>query len=177
MHLVLDAFLEADGTAEVSGDADEITRRVVVIGLGNGYRKDDGVGIAAAEAVKELALPRVRVTTKVADPLNLLEAWRGAELAVVIDAAEGSPSIPGRVRRCTVDDVADVSAGLSSHSIDIGQTQALGRVLGRVPDAIVLLTVDVADTGHGVGLTPRVANAVPEVVSAVLREINGGRGF
>ena len=59
------------------------------------------------------------------------------------------------------------SEGLSSHSIDIGRTHALGQALGRVPDALVVFTIEVADTGHGIGLTPQVAAAVPEVVGMV----------
>ena len=64
-----------------------MTGGIVVIGLGNTYRTDDGVGIAAAAALDELALPGVRVVTDVAEPMSLLEAWSGVKLAVVIDAA------------------------------------------------------------------------------------------
>jgi hydrogenase maturation protease len=143
----------------------------VVIGLGNRYRGDDGVGVAAAAELNRLALPAVRVMTDLADPMRLLEAWSGATLAVVIDAAVGTPPRPGRVRRCGLSDVA-TGDGLSSHSIDVVRTHTLGQALGRVPDELVLLTVEVADTGHGVGLTPRVARAIPEVVGMAVDEIN-----
>ncbi|WP_068185990.1 hydrogenase maturation protease [Mycobacterium sp. UM_CSW] len=142
----------------------------VVIGLGNRYRGDDGVGVAVATELDRLALPAVRVVTDIAEPTSLLEAWSGATLAVVIDAAVGTPPAPGRVRRCGLSDVA-ASDGLSSHSIDIVRTHALGEALGRVPDELVLLTVEVADTGHGTGLSPRVARAVPEVVGMAVAEL------
>ncbi len=170
---MFDALLDTDGAASVTGNGREV-HGVVVVGLGNKYRKDDGVGVVAAAALGELALPQVRVITDVAEPLTLLEAWSGAELAVVIDAAITTPSIPGRVRRCTLDDLATAPDGLSSHSIDIGRTRALGQALGRVPDALVVFSVDVADIGHGVGLTPQVARAVPEVVRLAAAEINRG---
>jgi hydrogenase maturation protease len=147
----------------------------IVIGLGNRYRRDDGVGVAAADALKRLALPGVRVETDIVDPMSLLEAWSGAGLAVVIDGAFGTPPAPGRVRRCGLSDVATCD-GLSSHGFDLVRTHALGEALGRVPGELVLLTVDVADTGHGAGLTPRVARAVPEVVGMAVAEINRGRG-
>jgi hypothetical protein len=35
----------------------------------------------------------------------------------------------------------------------------------------VVFTIDVVDTGHGIGLTPHVASAVPEVVRMVAAEI------
>ncbi|OBI82209.1 hydrogenase maturation protease [Mycobacterium sp. 1245805.9] len=147
---------------------------IVVIGLGNRYRGDDGVGVAVAAELNRLALPAVRVVADIAEPTGLLEAWSGAALAVVIDAAVGTPPTPGRVRRCGLSDVA-VSGGLSSHSIDIVRTHALGEALGRVPDELVLLTVEVADVGHGTGLTPPVARAVPEVLRLVLAELTQAR--
>ncbi len=143
----------------------------VVVGLGNPYRHDDGVGVAAAAALDDLELPHVRAVTGVADPMALLEAWSGAALAIVIDAAVTSPSVPGRVRRCTLAELG-ASGGLSSHGVDVGRTHALGQALGRVPDAVVVLTVEVADVGHGAGLTPRVAAAVPDVVEMALAEIS-----
>jgi hydrogenase maturation protease len=148
---------------------------IVVVGLGNSYRTDDGVGVAAAAALDDLALPDVRVVTGIVEPMGLLEAWSGAGLAVVIDAAVATPSAPGRVRRCTLDDVDGARGGVSSHSVDIGRTRALGQVIGRVPDALVVFTVEVADTGHGIGLTPPVARAVPEVVHLAVAEINRHR--
>lgn len=161
---MLGALLDADGAASVTGE-------IIVVGLGNSYRRDDGVGIVAAAALDELALPGVRVVTDVVEPMSLLEAWSGAGLAVVIDAAVVTPSMPGRVHRCTLGDVVAASEGLSSHSVDIGRTHALGQALGRVPDALVVFTIEVADTGHGIGLTPQVAEAVPEVVGMAVAEI------
>ena len=147
-----------------------MTAPIVVIGLGNRYRGDDGVGVAAAAELNRLALPGVRVVTDIAEPTGLLEAWSGATLAVVIDAAVGTPPRPGRVRRCGLGDVA-AGDGLSSHSVDVVRTHALGEALGRVPAELVLLTVEVADTDHGTGLTPRVARAVPEVLRMTLAEL------
>jgi hydrogenase maturation protease len=161
---VFSALFDADGAPKVTGE-------VVVIGLGNTYRSDDGVGIVAAAALDELALPGVRVVTDVVDPMSLLEAWSGAGLAVVIDAAVVTPSTPGRVRSCTLSDLVTSREGLSSHSVDIGRTHALGQVLRQVPDALAVFTVEVADTRHGIGLTPQVARAVPEVVGMAVSEI------
>jgi hydrogenase maturation protease len=152
-----------------------MTGDIVVIGLGNSYRKDDGVGVAAAAALDLLALPHVRVVTGIVEPTGLLEAWSGAGLAVVIDGAVGTPSAPGRIHRCGLSDVVTPAEGLSSHSVDIVPTHALGQVLGRVPDDLVLFTVEVADTGHGIGLSPQVASAVPEVVRMAAAEISRTR--
>jgi len=148
---------------------------IVVVGLGNTYRTDDGVGVAVAAALDDLALPNVRVVTDIAEPVGLLEAWSGAGLAMVIDAAVAAASVPGRIRRCTLDDLVAERDGLSCHSVDLGATYALGQALRRLPGALVVFTIEVTDTGHGVGLTPQVARAVPDVVALAVAEINGSR--
>ena len=111
MHLLLDTLFDADGAARVTRDDRGFTGRVVVVGLGNRYRRDDAVGVVAADALNELALNRVRVVTDIVEPVSLLEAWSGAGLAVVIDAAVITPSTPGRVRRCVLSDVVAASEG------------------------------------------------------------------
>lgn len=140
-----------------------MSRRVVVIGIGNEFRRDDGIGPAVAAELADRPGMRVRVCQE--EPAALLDAWDGAALAVVIDAADGGE--PGRVRTCSLDDFAQ-AAPVSSHDLGLRQSYELGRALGRAPESVAVVTVDVADTGHGRGLSPPVAAALPEAVRAVL---------
>lgn len=137
----------------------------VVIGIGNSFRRDDGIGPAVAGEIARQGLPGVRALSCAAEPTAILEAWQGANLAVLIDAAVDGR--PGRVRQCTLDDVAEATP-LSSHDLGLRQTFELGRALGRAPDSVIVVSVDVADTGHGEGLTAAVREALPEAVRAVL---------
>ena len=143
----------------------------VVIGIGNGFRRDDGVGLAVAARIAERGLPGVRVLTGTGEPAALLAAWSGATRAVVVDAAAGNQSTPGRIRRWTARDL-DSAAVISSHAMGLAQTCALASALGRMPDELVILTIDTADTGHGLGMTSEVAAAVTDVVDAVLTELD-----
>lgn len=146
--------------------------RIVIVGLGNRYRSDDGVGVAAAVALKDLALPNVDVVTDIAEPTGLLDVWSGARLAVIIDAAIGTISTVGRVCRYGLGDLAMPSAVTTSHDIDIRSVHNLAQILDRAPDEVSVITVEVIETGHGMGLTPSVQRAVPAVVAAAVDEIN-----
>jgi len=80
-----------------------VSHRALVIGMGNPYRGDDGVGPVVADRVAQrlgVGLDAgatgvaatatgvaVEVLAGVADPLDLLGRWDDAELAVVIDAS------------------------------------------------------------------------------------------
>jgi hydrogenase maturation protease len=148
-----------------------LTPNTIVIGIGNDFRRDDGVGIAVAQRIAERHLPGVRVVTGISEPTALLEAWTGARCAVVIDAVSAANSAPGRIRRWTAPDLESTPA-VSSHALGLAQTCALGQALARMPNQLVVFTVDVVDTNHGMGLTPAVAAAVPNLVDVVIDELS-----
>lgn len=143
----------------------------VVIGIGNSFRRDDGVGLVVAEEVTKLELPHVRVVIATGEPTAILDAWNGARLAVVIDAATGEGLSPGTIQRWTPGEQTAANV-VSSHAMGLPEAHALGEVIGRVPDSLVVLAVKVADVSYGVGLTPALAAAVPAVVEAVAAELS-----
>lgn len=143
----------------------------VLIGLGNPFRRDDGVGHIVAEAARARVGDDVTVVELDGDPARMIEAWDGAELAVVVDAV-ASGSAPGTLHR--VEDTADLPPGTSnpsSHGLGVTEAVALGRALGRCPDRLVVHGVEVDDTGDGEGLSDVVAAAVPALVDRVVAEL------
>ncbi|RMI33546.1 hydrogenase maturation protease [Nocardia stercoris] len=147
------------------------TARAVVIGVGNDYRRDDGVGPAVARRLEALGLPGVLVTVCDGEPTGLLELWDGAELAIVVDAVRCEPATPGRVWRTSVDALRGHTTATSSHALGIPDALPLGRLLGRVPRELVVIAVEAASLDLGAGLSEPVAAAVPEVISAIRAEL------
>jgi hydrogenase maturation protease len=145
--------------------------RAVVIGVGNQYRRDDGVGLVVAAELERLALPGVAVTVCDGEPVGLLEAWSGVELAIVVDAVLCEPSAPGRIWCSTVDNLRGVTHSASSHALGIPEALLLGRAVDRVPRELVVVAVEAADLDLGPDLSEPVAAAVPAVVGTVLREL------
>jgi hydrogenase maturation protease len=119
-------------------------------------------------------LPELRVLTSTGEPGTILDAWAGVELAVVVDAASTDDSVPGRIRRWTPGAVA-ASPGTSSHAFGLPQTYALGQALGRLPNSLVVFTVDIADAALGPRFSAPVAAAGPEVVDTILAEFGMAR--
>lgn len=142
-----------------------------VIGVGNHYRSDDALGPAIAARIAAHHLPGVRVTVCDGEPTGLLDAWTGADLAIVIDAVQCEPSTPGRIWRTTVDALRDVTRTTSSHTLGIPDALPLGRALGRVPGELVIIAVEATNFDLGEGLSEPVALAAPDVEQAVLDEL------
>ncbi|WP_460356669.1 hydrogenase maturation protease [Mycobacterium sp. ZZG] len=145
----------------------------LVIGVGNPFRRDDGIGPAVAAEVGKLSLRGVRVMVATDDPAEMIDAWDGTELTVVVDAAAGDDAVPGRIRRWTPE-AGLRPATVSTHALDLPAAYALGQVLGRAPRRLVVLAVDAAEVAFGDGLSSALTAAVPTVVAAVVSELRGG---
>ena len=148
--------------------------RAVVIGVGNCYRRDDGVGPAAAAEIERQHLPGVRVVICDGDPAGLLEAWAGLDLAIVVDAVRCVPATPGRVHRCPAGQL-ERGRTASSHGLGIPDALALGRALDRCPRRVVVFAVEAADLRPGTGLSRAVATSLPDVVAAIATELRGAK--
>lgn len=76
-------------------DVSPATPRIAVIGVGNDYRRDDGVGWAVVAGLAQRPLPHgTRLTITDGEPTRLINAWDGADLAILVDAARVPPARP-----------------------------------------------------------------------------------
>ncbi|BBA33925.1 hydrogenase maturation protease [Methylocaldum marinum] len=151
---------------------------VRVLGLGSPFG-DDRAGWLAVENLMRSdgfrALPKGLASTQICDPVgnNLLDAMRGANLAILIDAAQ-SGSAPGTVRRFEARQIEDGNEPCSSHGFGLSATLAMGRALNDLPDTVVILLVEIpadAEFGPAEDLSAPVAVALPHLTLAVLNEI------
>ena len=135
--------------------------------VGNPYRRDDGVGLAVLAALPP-ALGAVEVT---GDAASLVTRWTGATRVVLVDAVSAGAA-PGTVRalECRNGQWGDAlpTAAASTHGLGLAEAVALGSALGNLPPHLLLVGIEVCDTGHGLGLSAPVASAVPEAVARVL---------
>ncbi|WP_306322086.1 MULTISPECIES: hydrogenase maturation protease [unclassified Streptomyces] len=151
--------------------------RIAVIGVGNEFRRDDGIGWAVVERLRERAarrpLPAGTVLgTCEGDPGRLIGLWEGAGLAVVVDAAHAHPGQPGRVHRIELDaERLNQPPTTSSHGLGLGEAVELARVLGRLPGRLVVFAVEGGDSSLGTHMSRAVADVVGPLAASVEDEI------
>lgn len=149
--------------------------KIVLIGIGNEYASDDGVGHYIAKELKTKNLPGTYVELLSGEAASLIEAWRGKESAIVFDAVRSgalagkiyrfdahSQSVPDRVFNCS-----------SSHSLGVSEAVELSRRLNLLPPRIIIYGIEGKNFGQGVGLSPEVKNSARDVVELVMREVLG----
>jgi len=146
---------------------------VSILGLGNSYRGDDGVGIKVAEKIGAEHLDNVVVFTNIADSVSLIESWKGSDVAYIIDAVS-SGSAPGTIHRfepLKEEIPAGIFRDYSTHSLDLKKAMELAEILDRLPGSLVVYGIEGKNFSPGAGLTPEVNKAVSEVCRKIVHEI------
>jgi hydrogenase maturation protease len=148
------------------------TARVVVIGVGNPYRRDDAAGLVVAQRLRQIAPGHVTVIELEGEPTALLETWKDAHAVVLIDAVF-SGAEAGTIHRL------DAQAGAipqelfrySTHAVSVAEAIELARALGQLPPKLVVYGIEGEDFRAGVGLSPEVERKIAELAERVLREL------
>lgn len=150
------------------------SRPIVVIGVGNDYRRDDGAGLHAARKVEILHLPEVRTIDGVGDGTDLINAWRDADAVFVIDSVISGAS-PGTIHRFDglKDNIPEeMFPGYSTHAFSIPETINLARALGQLPETLIIYGIEVDRLSSGTGLSAFVSAGVDEVVRCIRNDVD-----
>jgi len=144
--------------------------RILIAGVGNELRKDDGFGPAV---VREL-LNAVDAKLFEADVIDfgqrlheLLLKLKEYDVVVIVDAIEGEGE-PGDIYVIHPEDVCNSRAvGLNFHDADLKELIALGDKMGVLPEKVYVVGCHPEDVSWGVGLTPVVAEKIATVLELI----------
>ena len=144
---------------------------VVVVGVGNAYRGDDGVGLAVAERLREAVAAGVEIVTCEQEASRVIDAIEGRDAAVLVDASS-SGAAPGTIHRfdASAEPVPARSFRSSTHAFGVGEAIELARALGKLPGTVVVYGIEGRRFTAGEGLSPVVDAAVEPAANAVMGE-------
>jgi hydrogenase maturation protease len=147
-------------------------KRVLVVGIGNPDRGDDGIGPLVARAIRKLALPEVSVLERNGDGLALIDDWAGYESVVLIDAA-APVSQPGRVHRIDLleDRLPDDVSLSSTRAFGVAAAVGLARTLGLLPQRVSVYAIEGEQFDPGAKVSAAVVAALDGVVARVVDEV------
>jgi hydrogenase maturation protease len=151
---------------------------LVVLGVGNVLLGDDGVGPRVIDELRRLAVDdpaAIPEGTRLVDGgtlgLGLLDVMYGDRSLILLDAVSlgREPGTVSVLRGGAIAAAAGPGAGTRPGTV--GELLSVARLMGRLPHQVILVGVQVGDTGLGTELSERVEAAVPEAVQTVRREL------
>ncbi len=150
-------------------------KKIVILGIGNLLRGDDGVGVHAVRALEKMALPP---EVEVVDGGTSPELWQHFDTAgklVVIDAMDTGDK-PGSIYRFRLDELKTEPQGMiSAHDIGLMSLINMARLSGRKIPETVFIGVQPASLDIGVELSADIAASLPLVTRLVMDEIGAGQ--
>lgn len=146
--------------------------KTLVVGLGNPILGDDGVGWRVAEAV-QTAVPQTNVEFLALGGLSLMERLIGYDRVIIVDTIQTENGRIGDVTTFPLQALPDLSAGHTTavHDTSLQTALTLGRQMGaQLPDEVMIVGVEAKRVyDFSDELTPEVATAVPQAVTAVMK--------
>ncbi len=142
---------------------------MLIIGCGNRRRSDDGAGILVAERLRNLGIP---AETRSGEAADLIEAWRGADDVIVVDAVvTGAPV--GTVQAWDArQPLASASKAASTHGFGVAEAIGLAQVLQCLPARLQVYGIEGQRFEPGIEISPEVQHAIEDVARRIVARWN-----
>ena len=144
---------------------------VLVLGVGNLLRGDEGIGIHVVETMASMELPAgVEVLDGGTAGLDLVDDISGRELVVIVDAIQSDQPSGSIVRLRGSQSLLD-HAGMSMHDAGVASALAACKFTGDVPTKVVMIGIVPESLGWTTCLSPRLQSGLQHIVDIVLGEL------
>jgi len=130
---------------------------------------DDAAGPVVIDRLADRVPQSVVLVESVGDATHLLETWRDAGLAVIVDAVV-SGGVAGSIQRIDgMQGFPSVWRSASTHLVGLAEAIDLGDAVGVLPAAMVIYGIEIDKVEPGVGLSSTVDKAVDEVAASIVQ--------
>lgn len=143
-----------------------------MIGLGNVFMRDDGIGIQVARRLRQEYLgSEVLVYDYQEMDLSLLQYFQGASRIVVVDALKsGKP--PGTISKLSIATSEGPLLQLPNlHGLQLFDIFDLGTQAGILSCPVTIVGVEPKDCSPGEEMTAELVAALPRAVKEVIGEL------
>lgn len=145
---------------------------VLIIGVGNEYRCDDGIGIAVALTLHRLNLPGVVVLEASGAGSTLMELWSHADCVILVDAVSSGSAL-GTIHRFDVA-ATPIPAPFfrhSTHAFGVHEAIELARTLGQLPHQLIVYGIEGKTFSYGTEMSPKLEESAQTVVRMIANDL------
>jgi hydrogenase maturation protease len=109
----------------------------------------------------------------VGDATHLLETWRDAGLAIIVDAVVSGGEAGSIQRIDGMQGFPSAWRSASTHLVGLAEAIDLGDAVGVLPEAMVIFGIEIDRVEPGVGLSSAIDQAVDEVAGGIVELCRG----
>jgi hydrogenase maturation protease len=146
-------------------------QRIVVLGIGNPLKKDEGVGVRIVEEIMlRYEFPaHVDVVDAGTMGMSMLPLFAEYDVMFVADAVDGTDLDPGTVVLMTPAELAPNQVMHSLHDMRFPDVLAAADLVGYETEALIVgVQIEEISSDAEIGLTAAVEEALPTAIQAVL---------
>jgi hydrogenase maturation protease len=146
--------------------------KTLLIGVGNVYRSDDGVGIDVVRRIGKQAPAGVSILEASGEGAALLDAWAEAAAVILVDAVQsGAP--PGTIHRLDAlkEPIPSRFFHYSTHSFSVAEAVELARALNQLPPRLIVFGIEGKNFAAGESLSAEVEEAAAASAARILEEM------
>lgn len=145
---------------------------VLVIGVGNFQRGDDGAGLLVAQALIAKHLPSVTVEESSGEIASIVELLQTATDVVIVDAMRSGKPAGTALWIDPLLAASDAGTTISStHGFGVAQAIELLRAMDKLPKKIRILGIEGQYFALGAPVSPKVREGVAKAVKMILRSL------
>ncbi len=148
--------------------------RTALIGIGNEFRGDDGVGLTILHQLRENRLPgTISFIEESGEGTALIEHWQQYENVFLFDAVCSRSAPPGTL--FIFDAIRETIPAqffhYSTHKFSLAEAVELSRTLNSLPKRLIIYGIEGKQFQFDQQLSPEVEHRIPEVIHQVLKEL------
>ncbi len=146
---------------------------IAVIGLGNILLRDEGVGVHAANTIKQRYTfsPDVEIIDGGTMGLDLLPIFEGRDKVLIIDAVDFGRE-PGHIGMIENDNIPSVlNSKLSVHHINLSDVLFAAKLMDISPSEICLIGIQPQSLDVGLDMTGEIKGKIEILIDAVIGKL------
>ena len=150
-------------------------KKIGIIGLGNPFRRDDGIGVSLLDFLqhnKKEFKKKITIIDGGTGGMNLLHYLARFNVVLIIDAVSFGGK-PGEARLFTSDQIQskDPLITFSTHETDFLTVLSLSKELHELPKKLILFGIQPYDISIGAGLTEQLISCLEDLQIQLKKEI------
>ena len=147
-------------------------RKTLLVGVGNEYRSDDGVGLLVVRLIRGKNLPSVIVKEESGEGAALMESWQGFQNVIIVDAVS-SGAIPGTIFRIDAnkETVSIKFFHYSTHAFSVAEAVELARTMNFLPSKLIVYGIEGNNFFAGTAISLFVQQAADKIIKQIVKEM------